>query len=1327
MLRKQEGMTLAEVLVAVGIVGVLIFATSTVMNSAYRLSRHNQDKQFATQKAISMLEELKALVEVTNGSSIVLLDGYDDAGLSRNVLTTQGNVLTADPASAVSGNTLLPNGNWLYSRQISVIRTAVNDVRIVRVRVYRYEDNGARTLTAEVASVLRTLAVTFPPAQVYDVYCVAVENVPGWWVNLEALQPFVQTAISNLQARNPGLEFRTHFITKLAYGRDQEYEPYINRGAANPSTNAINNVYFYPGRMPSTYNLVNGTAASSPINDYYPPANFKARMQDQNGTFNGYSATTNPLPYALADQYNHAMRYEDENALYNARVAANDGGTPPDLLYPNEEPTLRLLLDGMVLNPNKYLNAIVLNLHGELFPFPPVRNYSDAAKDPESHPDWRVVTHPEKIAVLNTAPVNLRVYSYLTDPGDASTILTVPITIVLKGINWTPAAGEIKAITGGYDFDNSGALDAYSVVNPVPQSEDTAPRKRMYYQVTAGTDTVIKLYNSPLKTTCVGATPCASGGLDPTKRLYGLEYIPAPLENFASTTAATPFARNLVTPDQNTKNTARWMLSIPTSVLPSNAVIKIQTRLGDTTTSGVLNPTRDDPANLSNTYVYRGTDGSVSAAQNWLYGTSSTNPHLPMTERAQFLGDPRHCPYIDMKQVHTTNGGTVPAANVNVDLGMGYNRYFDHFETSADGNDTIASMSGTNLLSFNVTNSNKVVTVKIDGVQLSGINLTTGIRSAAQVAFDLNNNVPFAAVATATALTTGAVYIKSNNTGPDASVQFVTGVSNGAETVLGFGSQVFYADWPGWTYTFGGTQYGTKNDGVDFGTLVAPFPAVPIPNWTFNQHGLENDENRIFEVWRNALMRANAVYTTMTGFSYYYSGIGGEIGYDSANSFNDSIPVSRRPFDGTDQPAGPNWFEQSILDDDPNLPNSPNVNFGTKYIVEGPATANSWWGMPWLGELYPDAKYTSNWVPNGNLPTGGGTVATAGAGTFRRVLRESVPPNLAGSKWHTDGTLFQKTGRRTGRRGSAAFFWAGTTNATMHHISGGNPGPVDAALQTAGTQIANAYNQPLDNPALSNRPFTADTASPYTVNGSATGDNPDGFLQGVYQGSLQSGFIRAGGVTSEFYHNNQVAAASASGLLYVRDGNALGNTAFIVVNGLSQSAATGANFIANWSILSLMESFFWGGVYNDGGTAPNSTRISQLPQLTITSPNTTTLLSDPNNITISWSAAWLRWDGRAYTPQYAGSFSESSSLTYYVMYSKDNGVTWKYCNSDNPAIPGTRGTAADAQSGTALSPVWDVSDRTKFPQNAYLVRVEAYRTNIPLHYAYHQFRAFINR
>ena len=88
---------------------------------------------------------------------------------------------------------------------------------------------------AEVSTVIRTIGDAFPTTQVYDVYLLALENVPGWWVYMDAIQPFVEATFTDLESRNPGLEFRTHWITKLGFGRDDEYAPYVNeRGTAAP-------------------------------------------------------------------------------------------------------------------------------------------------------------------------------------------------------------------------------------------------------------------------------------------------------------------------------------------------------------------------------------------------------------------------------------------------------------------------------------------------------------------------------------------------------------------------------------------------------------------------------------------------------------------------------------------------------------------------------------------------------------------------------------------------------------------------------------------------------------------------------------------------------------------------------------------------------------------------------------------------------------------------------------------------------------------------------------------------------------------------------------
>src|SRR3954452_7436696 len=72
--KRQSGMSLVEVLAGLAIVSVMVLGTVTVMSNAHNLTRMTSSKEFATQKAISMIEELKSLVQTNTGSTIVTLD-----------------------------------------------------------------------------------------------------------------------------------------------------------------------------------------------------------------------------------------------------------------------------------------------------------------------------------------------------------------------------------------------------------------------------------------------------------------------------------------------------------------------------------------------------------------------------------------------------------------------------------------------------------------------------------------------------------------------------------------------------------------------------------------------------------------------------------------------------------------------------------------------------------------------------------------------------------------------------------------------------------------------------------------------------------------------------------------------------------------------------------------------------------------------------------------------------------------------------------------------------------------------------------------------------
>ncbi|MEZ5990022.1 MAG: hypothetical protein R3F30_13015 [Planctomycetota bacterium] len=402
---RTAGFGLVELIIAFGIMVTISLVLLNHIGVSYQGGRRNQDRVFATTKANAILEELQAYVSQSEDVTVDNLDQFDDGVVLNPVLTIQkeSGTLVA-PNHPLSGN-FQKNGTWVWKRQVSVRAVAGlnnRNIRYVTVRIFREDTAGQPLIVADVSRVVNSVATYYPPTQAYDIYLIGIENVPGWWVYMEAIRPFVEASITDLEARNPGAKFRTHWITKSAYGRDELYTPYIN--VAVDSEQPVPAVYYYPGTMPT------GSASTY----YYVPDLIKARMIQDGTVVNGYDATSNPLPYALADQYNQAMRYPQEKALFDARVAQG--------LESEEEPTYRILLEQMCTDPNRFRNAIMLNMHGEFLPVPAIRNYSDAARSPAAYPGLRVVTHPERLrSVRGTSAATsddlyLRVYAYRDDP-----------------------------------------------------------------------------------------------------------------------------------------------------------------------------------------------------------------------------------------------------------------------------------------------------------------------------------------------------------------------------------------------------------------------------------------------------------------------------------------------------------------------------------------------------------------------------------------------------------------------------------------------------------------------------------------------------------------------------------------------------------------------------------------------------------------------------------------------------------------------------------------------------------------------------------------------
>ncbi len=629
-----------ELMFAMAVVGIATLIQVQQMSVTLREYHIDQDTQFACRKAADMLSELQAAVDQGTIGALDELLAYANAEPSP-LLTTRP---VPDPGHVMSGNIVDANGAWIWWRAIDIEEVpGASHSRYVRVRVLRADVQGDRHQAAVVSGLLNITIRAEPLVQEYDVYALAIAEAPSLWQPLPTLRSELQSVVDEVSGANPNLRFRVHWITRFGYGRDPLYVPYVNETTA--ADQAAPWAYWYPGK------LATGASAST----LYAAQLLSGRVRTEAGVLHDFSALDNPYPHAVADGMNHCMRTPEAKALFALRVAA---GTERI-----DEPPLQLLLADMAAEPTHYRNAIVLNLHGGGLPFPPLRNYSDAAKEPVGHPDVRVVTHSARLHTMKGAsqpPVEFRVYAYKTTPTAGPAVLDTPITLQIFGGDFSGSIdvgrqqGGINLQTGA--LSNGGVLGHYSF-GPAPTSPGAMQPYEMYYQCGYSTvpepHTWLRLYNTPLS-----CPTDLQAGLDPAAWLYGTDYVPSPVTSIGGfyamsngTTADTP------------KNTVRWRVQLAQSALASvfgnKATITAATRIGTDLATGVMWPVAHQPSNLTTTWAW------------W-----STDPDdVPITERYQFQGDPRHNPYLDL-----CGDGTAFA--------HGYNWWFDNFAQGGSSGST---------------------------------------------------------------------------------------------------------------------------------------------------------------------------------------------------------------------------------------------------------------------------------------------------------------------------------------------------------------------------------------------------------------------------------------------------------------------------------------------------------------------------------------------------------------------------------------------------------------------------------------------------------------
>lgn len=754
---NQKGYTLIEMAVATAVMAVL--ATTVVIANKFvnQQSVQNADRTFATEKAIQMYEELRTLVSGNESTGAGVLNNYSNYTNYDKVLTTDPNVDTGtnagppgNPGDPLSGN-FKSDGNWRYMRQVEVVPVP-NDTqaRRVTVKVYLYPgDYGNQAfpgpLLATVGGILRTSEQPNVPTQVLDLYILQINNIPSWWSVLPTLAGNMQAAVSDLKSRLRGYQLRVHYITRTSYGRDSQYQPETN-SFANPTESTHQQwTYFYPGISPQDSGgdgWYYDPLTSGDPNSVLTAGNFMvdgASYPVSTSQFNNDEAVN----YAVADQYNNAMRYPDEMAAYaavTAAAAADAAANGITLSGGVTEISERMLFENMLSQPASFANSMIINLHGELLPLPPLRNYSDAAKDPGNQlgsvpgqssctllnnpaagdsgdTNVRVVTHPELLyypgasSAATSVIVRLRVYAYYDSEnvGGPSKLPTgdprVPAISVFLPDSQATVVGVtciIGSSTINYVYETPLAAftappSAYASGN-IPGDIGGPMNMSVNYVGPNQKQTLITLFNTPLRCPEIGG----NGGLNIGDCLYGSEYIPsspnltAGFTNAQYTANTYGFGNDLVTGGGPNvpKNTARWVISlaIPITQTYSSGLTMfnqnstgpviiagqhtIETYLGNGVTAvpfknAGVNSFTITP-DLSRTYVWCG---------------DATIP--PYTEQYQFMGDPRDCPYLDVK----VGGVSIAGAPMTI-APNSYNWWFK-------GNNGPANMASDGYAGFN--------------------------------------------------------------------------------------------------------------------------------------------------------------------------------------------------------------------------------------------------------------------------------------------------------------------------------------------------------------------------------------------------------------------------------------------------------------------------------------------------------------------------------------------------------------------------------------------------------------------------------------------------
>ncbi|HVM33608.1 MAG TPA: hypothetical protein VMU88_10770, partial [bacterium] len=529
---------------------------------------------------------------------------------------------------------------------------------------------------------------------------------------------------------------------------------------------------------------------------------------------------------------------------------------------------------------------------------------------------------------------------------------------------------------------------------------------------------------------------------------------------------------------------------------------------------------------------------------------------------------------------------------------------------------------------------------------------------------------------------------------------------------------------------------------------------------------MNEDVPRYFQTLRNGLLATTSIWSNVNGWSDYYMGFGGEIGYDQS-PFSNSVSYNGTPWTTTkvatlkqvNEIVTESWAGSSRT----------YVRIPANVGKSGGVSTDMWYAKPWLGELYPDSQFASFWYKNGNLPTAAMATSIFSAATNPVSFYREDPANLsttvkAGSITYTTTQGFVpggEIGKSPGPWGCQSFA-GGTTSGlitgnTLEHDGGPNNSQTGAILSLA-TTCFSIFGVPLSGSVSCTRPwdinFTATSGTPKPPEwGIAVTNN--GYNNG-YSTPVTLSIPAISGTSRIFYNSDDTNTGTWHGTGVVQLSNAASQRAYLIESGLATSAQFGPEQLGKTSMVFLLRTFLDGGLM---AAVTQTGHIVQLPLIEEDTPEAPTgQYQNPsvihvvvNSAVASTTNPWYRFggltstSGNFYTQEYPG-YTTSAPLTastYSEASTQVLQLNFKYALSNNPATWYYMSTGAtiagQAQTGiyngtyavtTTSFPVtfaWNVSDTTAFPQADYDVRCEVYRQGYPLHYSFHTITLTVDR